>query len=99
MEVIHATPKIGKFIRDLETVLAVRVGKTINLLERYGHEVRLPHSRAIGDGLFELRLLGGYQVRIIYTFHNGCAFLLHIFRKKTASISKKDIEYALKIKN
>jgi hypothetical protein len=37
----------------------------LKLLREYGNALRLPHSRALGDGLFELR---GFQVRLFYVF-------------------------------
>ena len=41
--------------------------KEIKLLERSGNMLRLPHSRALGEGLFELRERT-YGYRIYYTF-------------------------------
>jgi putative addiction module killer protein len=41
--------------------------KEIKLLERCGNMLRLPHSRALGEGLFELRERT-YGYRIYYTF-------------------------------
>lgn len=41
--------------------------KEIKLLERCGNMLRLPHSRSLGDGLFELRERA-YGYRIYYTF-------------------------------
>ncbi len=40
----------------------------IELLEKWGNRLRPPRSRALGDGLFELR---GHQVRIFYVFRPG----------------------------
>ncbi len=37
----------------------------IKLIEAQGNQLRLPHSRALGDGLFELR---GKEVWIFYMF-------------------------------
>jgi hypothetical protein len=33
--------------------------RLVELLVEYGPHLRLPHSRAFGEGLFELRLKGG----------------------------------------
>ena len=98
MEVIYAGPKIERFIKDLSEPLGARVEKTIDLLVQYGNTLRLPHSKNVGRGLFELRVLGEIQIRILYTFRKNKAYLLHIFIKKTDRISPKDINYALRIK-
>lgn len=40
----------------------------LKLLQERGNLLRMPHSKSLGDGLFELR---GNQVRIFYTFRPG----------------------------
>lgn len=99
MEIIYATPKIGRFIKKLDPHLAQRVLNTIDLIELYGHELRMPHTKPISNGLHELRLIGGYHVRILYSMHADTAYILHIFEKKTSAILRKDIAYALRVKN
>ena len=37
--------------------------RLVELLAEYGPSLRLPHSRAFGDGLFELRPRGGVRMR------------------------------------
>lgn len=99
MEVIYATPKIGQFIKKLDPHLAERVLNTIDLIELYGHTLQMPHTKPIGNGLHELRLTGGYHVRILYSMQAGTAYMLHIFEKKTSAIPRRDIAYALRVKN
>ncbi len=43
------------------------IAKELKLLERCGNKLRLPHSRALGGGLFELRE-NFYGYRIYYAF-------------------------------
>lgn len=49
--------------RDLVEALAL-----IKLVGERGNTLREPHSKALGDGLFELR---GKQVRVFYLFARG----------------------------
>ena len=42
----------------------------MELLEALGHELRLPHSRLLGNGLFELRDVGT-GVRLFYVLLPG----------------------------
>jgi phage-related protein len=55
----------------------------------------MPHSEPLKNGLFELRVRGVQEVRIIYTFHQKNIILLHGFIKKTNKISLKDLKMAL----
>lgn len=45
----------------------------LKLLAEQGNALRLPRSRALGNGLFELR---GQQVRIFYMFRSGRRIIL-----------------------
>ena len=67
------------------------VAKEIKLLELCGNTLRLPHGRAIGKGLFELRERK-FGYRIYYVFiKNRVIVLLHAGNKST---QKKDIKAA-----
>ncbi len=67
------------------------LAKEIALLEQCGNLLRLPHSKSLGQGLFELReRMYGY--RIYYAFsQNQSIVLLHAGDKTT---QKRDIRIA-----
>lgn len=44
------------------------ITKEIKMLEEIGNELRMPHSKALGEGLFELRERR-YGYRVYYGFH------------------------------
>ena len=101
MEVIYARKKILVFVEKANRsspVLAARIEKTIDLLEEYGHTLGLPHSKSLGKGFFELRITGVKHVRIIYMFYRNVAYLLHIFEKKSKKISRRDMDYAMRVR-
>jgi len=50
---------------ELEGTAATKAAALVRLLEALGHELRLPHSRSLGDGLHELRDVGT-GVRLFY---------------------------------
>ena len=56
---------IRNFIAGLSGRNLAEAEALIRLLEERGNMLRKPHSRALGDGLFELRR---HQVRIFYMF-------------------------------
>jgi len=67
------------------------IAKEIKLLERCGNILRLPHSKPLGDGLFELRERT-YGYRVYYTFlKKQTIVLLHAGNKST---QQKDIRLA-----
>lgn len=46
------------------------VAKELTMLGLMGNALRMPHSKPLGEGLFELRERK-YGYRIYYTFHRG----------------------------
>lgn len=94
MEIRYYTNEIRKFIKSLDERSGADIDKLITLLYKCGNEIRMPYSKSIGHGLFELRKLGKRQIRVIYCFHEGEAIILHIFEKKGNAIATKDIETA-----
>ena len=66
------------------------------LLETIGPDLRLPHSRALGDGLFELRARGREgDGRAFYGFLTGRRIVfVHAIVKKTEKTTKRDLELA-----
>ena len=45
--------------------------RLVELLAEYGPSLRLPHSRAFGDGLFELRPRGRAGIGRLLLLHDG----------------------------
>jgi len=87
---------VEKFIQSLEKNTIARVIHTIELLEKFGNELGMPHSKMVSRGIFELRINGGQNVRIFYAFSKNKAILLHGFIKKTSKIPKKEIDTVIK---
>lgn len=70
--------------------------RLVELLMEFGPDVRMPHSRAMSDGLFELRPRGREGIgRAMYCFLVGQqVMVLHAFIKKSQATSKRDLEIA-----
>lgn len=100
MEIVFIDNDLEKFIASLEKSTVAKVLRTIDLLERFGNKLSLPHSKKVAERLFELRTHGAQEIRIFYTFHNNSAVLLSGFKKKTQRAPRKMIKLALeKIKS
>jgi len=78
--------------RDLADALAL-----IKLAEERGNQLREPHSKALGEGLYELR---GKQVRLFYTFAPGRRMitLLNGIIKKQDRIPESALAQARRLK-
>ena len=72
--------------------------RLVELLIEHGPNLRLPHSRAFGGGLFELRPKGRSGIgRAFYCFMLGKQIIvLHAFIKKSQQTPDKDLKLALK---
>ncbi|MDO8499281.1 MAG: type II toxin-antitoxin system RelE/ParE family toxin [bacterium] len=94
MEVKFFDIRLQKFIISLEKPTHAKVLHMIDLLEQFGSVLGMPHSKKISPRLFELRVRGVQEVRIIYAFHNGAVMLLHGFIKKAQKIPTKELRLA-----
>ena len=96
MEVVCLDKKVQNFIFQLDRNTSAKMSRIIDLLEEFGHTLRYPFSRKIGDKLFELCVRGKIEVRVFYTFHNCAAVLIHGFVKKTQKTPKREVLLAYK---
>jgi len=72
--------------------------RLVELLMEHGPSLRLPHSRALGGGLFELRPRGRSGIgRAFYCFLVGKrVVVVHAFVKKTEQTPDKELALARK---
>ena len=84
---------LEKWLLKLSREQFIAVSKELNFLEFGGKDLKLPHSRSLGKGLFELRERR-YGIRIYYGFYkNMIIVLLHAGDKDT---QEGDIKLARK---
>ena len=97
-ELPDGTEPVRVFLDSLDPKMRAKVFREIDLLLANGPELRLPHSRPVDDGIFELRIkLGSDLSRILYFFFVGKkAILTNGFVKKTKKTPKNEIELAKK---
>jgi phage-related protein len=72
--------------------------RLIHLMECHGADLRMPHSRAMGQGLFELRCRGPQGIgRAFYCTMVGREIVvLHSFIKKTQETPEREMTIARK---
>ncbi len=93
IEYFLETDEIPKWFECLEEEAAESVYKELGLLEIFGNMLKLPHSRALGDKLFELRERR-FGYRVYYTFQGNKVIILLAAGDK--STQERDIKVARK---
>ncbi|TSA43898.1 type II toxin-antitoxin system RelE/ParE family toxin [bacterium] len=97
MEIVYS-PQVSKFTDGLSDDLASRLDQMVLLLEERGPMLRMPYSKPLGRGLFELRTVGAIHLRVLYFFYENKAFLARGFIKKRRMLGRHEIDQALVLK-
>ncbi len=88
---------VDDFIQKQQPSAKAKIVHNIKLLKTYGNRLGLPHSRSLSSGLYELRIRGKQEIRILYCFAPGrTIYLLHGFKKQTQQTPQKELDIALK---
>lgn len=93
----QGTYPVFDFINSLDGKIKSKIINAIDLLEEFGIRLGLPHvKKLIGTPLWELRIIGGDNIRIFYVAITGKSFLLlHAFQKKKQKTDRKEIKIAI----
>lgn len=83
-------------IEALPIGIRASYARLTDLLEEFGLDLRLPHSRSMGGGLFELRPRGREGIaRVFYCMREGRRIImLHSYLKKTTETPKRELDIA-----
>lgn len=94
--VIFYSAGLEKEILELPAGFVARFLRYAERMEIYGPDLGMPHTRAMGDGLFELRLKAAEGIaRVFYcTVVARRIVMLHQFVKKSEKTPKKELEIA-----
>ena len=89
------------FLLSVDDKMRARLIKTIELLAQNGTALRMPYSKHLVDGIFEIRAKVGSNIsRVLYFFVIGKRIVLtNGFVKKTQKTPKNEIELAKKYRN
>ncbi|MBI2268719.1 MAG: type II toxin-antitoxin system RelE/ParE family toxin [Candidatus Blackburnbacteria bacterium] len=85
---------VENFILAQQDITQAKIGNEIDLLEKHGPFLGMPHSKKLNSQLYELRIRGKQEVRIIYAFMGKKIYLLHAFRKQTQKTPAKELVIA-----
>lgn len=87
---------VKDFLDSLDKKMRAKFLMEIRLLDEKGNQLREPYSKALKDGIFELRAKVGSDIsRVLYFFYyEGRIILTHGFIKKTQKTPQSEIEKA-----
>jgi phage-related protein len=90
--------KVEKFALGLPDDLLANYLKLSEMMVHFGSNLGMPHTRALGGGLFELRVSGEEGIaRVFFCTRMGQRIvMLHGFVKKTQQIPHAQLEKAYK---
>lgn len=88
--------RLDGFMCTITKTARARSGQAMGLLETFGKNLGLPHSKKIQSGLWELRVKGDQEIRLLYGFVGGAACVVHGLVKKSNKTPKKEIDTVLK---
>ena len=88
------------FINELPLKLRAKAFKDLTLLEELGTQITMPYSKAMKDGLFELRIQqSNNNARVFYFFVVDKKIILtNGFIKKTQKTPDRELDRALAYK-
>lgn len=87
---------IEVFIKKQTPPTQAKILHQVELLQTYGVQLGMPHSKNLGNKIYELRIRGQEEIRILYFFRKQTIILLHSFKKKTQKTPKKELMIAIK---
>ncbi|MBE3653832.1 type II toxin-antitoxin system RelE/ParE family toxin [Vibrio navarrensis] len=87
---------VEEAILDMPPKMQARMLKLLELMEEHGANLGEPHTKAMGDGLFEIRAKSQEGIgRGLFCHLEGKNInVLHAFVKKSQKTPKKDIKLA-----
>lgn len=98
LEFIYYSARVERTILELPKDCLANFLAIQKMMKEKGHNLGLPYTRAMGDGLFEIRLNGQSSIaRVFYcTIQHNEVIVLHSFVKKTQKTPRQELELARK---
>ena len=95
-EIVYFSDAVQEQVFELPDTLAARYIVLARRMVAIGPNLGMPHAKAMGEGLFELRLKGAEGIaRVFYcAVVNRRIVMLHSFVKKTERTPKRDLMVA-----
>ena len=90
LDVVHS------FLGSLDFPVRSEAYRLLKLLEQSGHSLSMPAAKPIGGGLWELRLTGRPQIRMLYGFCEGVPIVVLALQKQRPALPRSALILATK---
>lgn len=93
---IELYEKVDEDLASMPPKIQARMIRLMDLMEKHGANLGEPHTKPLGDELFEIRAKAKEGIgRGIFCYMQGQRIVvLHVFVKKDQKTPKKDLELA-----
>lgn len=98
---VIVSPEVADWYRGLKPADRRLVDKMLDMLRALGNQLRMPHSKSLGDGLFELRFSiqqATIAKRITYTFQPQQRIITLTTFRKTKNNERQEVTRARQAK-
>ena len=94
--IVFYSARVETEVLALPAGILARFVRYAERMETYGPDLGMPHTRSMGDGLFELRLKAAEGIgRVFYcTLVGSRIMMLHQFVKKSEKTPRKELAIA-----
>lgn len=86
---------VKDFILRQDEATYAKILRSINLIKVNGPFLKPPFVKKVMGRIYELRIQGKDSIRIFYVKFRDGYCLLHIFKKKTQKIPKRELKIAV----
>lgn len=95
-DIVYYNQTLEEEVLRLPDTLLARYIRLTEAMKEYGPNIGMPHTKALGDGLFELRLKGKEGIaRVFYcTMVKQKIMMLHEIIKKTSKTPSRALKIA-----
>ena len=99
-QIEYYSERVQNDILKLPRTIQAKYLHYVDLMEEFGANLGMPHTKSVGNGLFELRVKGQEGIaRVFYCIIvDKTIVMLHSFIKKTDKTPKKELDIANKRK-
>lgn len=94
--ITYYSEAVMAWVNDMPVSIRAHYARITDRMERLGPALGMPYTRAMGDGLFEIRAKGREGIaRVFYcTLVGSQIMILHGFIKKAEKTPKRELEIA-----
>ena len=84
-----------KFVFKLDRYTRAKLTREIDILEKRGPILPMPYAKKIKPSIWELRVRGNQEVRVLYSVKDSSAYFLNWFVKKSQKTPLNEIDKAV----